>query len=172
MWTRWPRRKSENWVFEGAECSPGETRCLIRLSRGGGDAVVVREYDLKAKRPAADGFSLPEAKRTPAYLDDDTVLFATALDGELTTSGYARIVKQWQRGEPLAAAKMLYRRTGQRCGVSPAVFHAKDGDVGVVIRAVSFFETEYFLVGNGDGRRSCHCRYRPICKRHDRRRRI
>src|SRR6185437_7269906 len=41
------KTEKENWVFKGAECSPGEVRCLIRLSRGGGDAVVVREYDLK-----------------------------------------------------------------------------------------------------------------------------
>src|SRR5580704_6895209 len=33
------KAEKENWVFAGAECSPGETRCLIRLSRGGGDAV-------------------------------------------------------------------------------------------------------------------------------------
>src|SRR3569833_1814208 len=52
----------ENWVFKGSECSPGQLRCLIRLSRGGGDAVVVREYDLKAKKLAADGFRLEEAK--------------------------------------------------------------------------------------------------------------
>src|SRR5471030_1976662 len=45
------KAEKENWVWEGVECSPGETRCLIRLSRGGGDAVVIREYDLKAKKP-------------------------------------------------------------------------------------------------------------------------
>ncbi len=88
----------ENWVFKGAECSPGETRCLIRLSRGGGDAVVMREYDLKAKHLATDGFAMAEAKTDASYLDDDTVLFATARDGE-TTSGYARIVKFWRRGQ-------------------------------------------------------------------------
>src|ERR1019366_8599611 len=59
----------ENWVFKGAECSPGEVRCLIRLSRGGGDAVVVREYDLKAGALASDGFQLPEAKIDASYLD-------------------------------------------------------------------------------------------------------
>ncbi len=50
MWTRWPKAEGENWVFKGASCSPGETRCLISLSRGGGDAAVVREYDLKARK--------------------------------------------------------------------------------------------------------------------------
>ena len=41
------KSESENWVFKGAACAPGETRCLIKLSRGGGDAVVTREYDIK-----------------------------------------------------------------------------------------------------------------------------
>ena len=100
------KAEKENWVFGGAECSPGQMRCLIRLSRGGGDAVVIREYDLNAKRFAADGFQLPEAKTDASYLNDQTVLFATAKDGA-TDSGYARIIKQWKRGEPLAAAKTL-----------------------------------------------------------------
>ena len=29
------------------------------------------------------------------------------------------------------------------------MFHAEGGEIGVVIRAVTFFETEYFLLGNG-----------------------
>src|ERR1700761_5219131 len=101
------KTEKENWVFKGAECSPGEVRCLIRLSRGGGEAVVTREYDLKAKKLATDGFSLPEAKADASYLDDDTVLFSTARDGE-TTSSYARIAKQWKRGTPISAAVTLY----------------------------------------------------------------
>ena len=28
----------ENWVWEGADCSPSLKRCLLKLSRGGGDA--------------------------------------------------------------------------------------------------------------------------------------
>jgi prolyl oligopeptidase len=139
----------ENWVFMGAECSPGEVRCLIQLSRGGGDAVVVREYDLRAKVLARDGFSLPEAKSDASYLDDDTVLFCTAKDGQ-TTSGYARIVKKWKRGTPVASATVLYEGQTADVGASPATFHTAQGDIGLVIRSVSFFESEFFLVG-GDG---------------------
>ena len=101
------KAEKENWVFEGAECSPGQTRCLIRLSRGGGDAVVIREYDLKAKKFATDGFSLPEAKSDATYLNDDTVLFTTAKDGA-TKSGYARIVRQWKRGSPSPPPGLVY----------------------------------------------------------------
>ena len=139
------KAEKENWVFKGSECSPGQTRCLIRLSRGGGDAVVIREYDLKAKSLANDGFSLPEAKSDVAYLDDDTVLFATAKDGE-TTSGYARIVKQWRRGQQLAAAKTLYEGETGDVASAPATFHTKQGNTGLVVRAVSFFESDYFVL--------------------------
>jgi prolyl oligopeptidase len=142
------KTEKENWVFKGAECSPGEVRCLIRLSRGGGDAVVIREYDLKAKRLATDGFAMPEAKTDASYLDDDTVLFATAKDGE-TSSGYARIVKQWRRGTPLASAKTLYEGETGDVASAPATFHTKQGNTGLVIRAVSFFESDYFVLENG-----------------------
>ncbi len=140
--------EAQNWVFKGADCAPAETRCLISLSRGGGDAVVIREFDLKTKAFVAGGFAVPEAKTDASYLDDDTVLFATALDGQ-TSSGYARIVKQWRRGQPLAAAGILYEGQAGDVASAPATFHAEGGGIGVAVRAVSFFETEYFLIGKG-----------------------
>jgi len=146
------KSEKENWVFEGAECAPKETRCLIRLSRGGGDAVVVREYDLKAKKLAADGFSLKEAKSDASYLDDDTVLFASDFGkGSLTNSGYARIVKLWKRGTPVSSAKTIYEGKAEDVLVSPATFHTKEGDFALAIRAVSFFENEYYAVDAAKG---------------------
>ena len=86
--------EKENWVWEGADCAPALRHCLINLSRGGGDAVVVREFDLGSKTFMKDGFALAEAKTTITYLDDDTVLFGTDFGpGSMTTSGYPRIVK-------------------------------------------------------------------------------
>lgn len=35
---------------------------MVELSRGGGDAVVIREYDLIKKEFVENGFTLPEAK--------------------------------------------------------------------------------------------------------------
>jgi prolyl oligopeptidase len=146
------KAEKENWVFEGAECGPRQTRCLIRLSRGGGDAEVVREYDLKARHMASDGFTLPEAKTDVSYLDDDTVLFGTDFGkGTLTSSGYARIVKLWKRGTQVAAAKTLYEGQVSDVAVSPATFHTSQGDFGVVIRAVSFFESEYYALDAAKG---------------------
>ena len=139
------KAEKENWVFKGAECGPKETRCLIRLSRGGGDAVVIREYDLKAKALATDGFALPEAKSDASYLDDDTVLFATAKDGE-TSSGYARKVRLWARGQAIADAPLLYEGAREDVLAAPMTAHTKEGNAAFVVRAVSFFETEHFAV--------------------------
>ena len=54
--------EKENWVWKGAQCSSTLTRCLVNLSRGGGDAVVVREFDPASKSFVKDGFTLSEAK--------------------------------------------------------------------------------------------------------------
>jgi len=94
--------EGENWVWKGAECSPSLKRCLLHLSRGGGDAVVVREFNLGTRAFVSDGFRLEEAKSSITWLDEDSVLFGTDFGpGSMTTSGYPRIVKLWRRGEPL-----------------------------------------------------------------------
>ena len=146
------KAESENWVFKGSSCAPGETRCLVRLSRGGGDAVVVREYDLASMKLMEGGFSLPEAKVNLEYLDGDTILFGTAKDGE-TNSGYARTVKLWKRGTPIASAPLVYEGTKEDVLVAPMVFHTKEGSFPFVVRAVSFFESEYFAVEGGKVRK-------------------
>lgn len=104
------RDEHENWVWAGAAClRPDDTRCLVKLSRGGADANVVREYDLAARRFVGNGFALPEAKTDIDWLDIDTVLVATDFGaGSLTESGYPRVVKRWHRGQPLAQASTVF----------------------------------------------------------------
>ena len=111
------KAENENWVWKGADClrpdSPGKPyrHCLLSLSRGGADAAVEREFDLIDKRFVADGFVLPEAKSRSDWLDADTLWVATDYGaGSLTTSGYARIVKLWKRGMPLAEAQTVYEQ--------------------------------------------------------------
>jgi prolyl oligopeptidase len=42
--------ENENWVFKNSNCrEPAFDRCLIELSRGGADAVTMREFDLNTK---------------------------------------------------------------------------------------------------------------------------
>ncbi len=136
--------EKENWVWKGSQCAPSEKRCLINLSRGGGDAVVVREFDLTAKAFVANGFFLKEAKSDVTLVDDDTVLFGTDFGpGSMTTSGYPRIVKVWKRGEKIEDAKII--KEGKDTDVSVSGFTLIDDGhhVPAIVRGVSFFEAEY-----------------------------
>lgn len=134
----------ENWVWKGAECTPSLSRCLVSLSRGGGDAIVVREFDPVRLAFIADGFTLPEAKSSVTYQGEDSILFGTDFGkGSLTSSGYPRIVKLWRRGEPIEKAKTLFE--GKVEDVASQGTAVNDGDKRetFIVRAVSFFETEY-----------------------------
>ena len=139
--------EKENWVWKGAETAPSLQHCLVRLSRGGGDAVVVREFDLGAKSFLKDGFTLPEAKSDITYLDEDTVLFGTDFGpGSKTTSGYPNVVKLWKRGTPMADAKTVY--TGQLSDVGSAatVMHGPGQNISLMERSITDFTTEYYYV--------------------------
>jgi prolyl oligopeptidase len=143
--------EQENWVWSGADCAPSLRHCLIQLSRGGGDAVVVREFDLRSRSFMKDGFRLTEAKSSITYLDEDTVLFGTDFGpGSLTQSGYPRIVKLWKRGEPLTAARTLYEGKADDVGVNGVVFHGPAGTMGLIQRDITFFTSEYYyMLPNG-----------------------
>ena len=143
------KAEKENWVWKGAECSPsGRPYCLVSLSRGGGDAVVIREFDLGRKRFVTDGFHLPEGKSNASYINDDTSIYYADGKGPLTKSGYPRQVKFWKRGD-LAVGHVVYDGKPEDVLSAPAIFHNDRGDdVALVIRAVSFFESEYYIFGN------------------------
>src|SRR6202789_662459 len=140
----------ENWVWKGADCAPALKHCLVSLSRGGGDADVVREFDLGTKSFMKDGFNLAEAKSAITYLDEDTVLVGTDFGpGSMTTSGYPNVVKLWKRGTTMADAKTIF--TGKLSDVSSAgvVMRQPSGTIALVQRGVSFFEAEYYLLQPG-----------------------
>ena len=104
------RADDEKWVWAGATViEPEFTRALVDLSRGGSDAVIVREFDMETREFITDGFELPEAKSQIGWEEPDTVLVGTDFgDVSLTESGYPRIVKRWHRGTPLSDAETIF----------------------------------------------------------------
>ena len=83
------RAEGESWVYKGhtlyrpRDGSP-PTRTLMELSRGGADAVVLREFDIVAKRfvpPSEGGFVVPEAKTRVAWQSADVLLIGTQFPG-------------------------------------------------------------------------------------------
>lgn len=141
--------QNESWVWKGAECLPPEfTRCLVRLSRSGGDAIVVREFDLPSKSFVVGGFDVPEAKTEIRWVDYNTVLIATNWgQGSLTRAGYPRKVKVWTRGQSLREARTVYEGDGSDVSVTPVVYAAPDRRVErFVVRGFNTFNNEVFYV--------------------------
>ncbi len=145
--------EGENWVWKGATClPPAYTRCMVSLSRGGGDAVVVREFDTTTKRFVTDGFALPEGKQWLAWLDADHLLVATPHAGGMKNSaGYPRTIRIWKRGEPLEKARTIFTGAETDAFVFPVVAHDPDGGhEAFVVQAPDFFhQTVYHLGADG-----------------------
>ena len=139
--------EKENWVWKGYDpLFPKYDRCLLLLSRGGGDAVVVREFDLKSKSFVTGGFYIPEAKTETAWRDRDTLYVGTDFGpGSLTTSGYPRIIKEWKRGTPLIQAKLVFEGKAEDVAVSPAVVHDHGHTYEFMSRGVTFFTSQEFI---------------------------
>jgi len=140
--------EKENWVWKGAQVRyPDYTRALVHLSRGGGDAVVVREFDLAAKAFVAGGFTLAEAKSVVAWHDRDSIYVATDFGADsMTDSGYPRVVKLWGRGTPLARASVVYEGRRTDVGASPVVSDEVGFHMEFIVSGITTFTSEGFLI--------------------------
>ena len=139
--------EKESFVFHGATCLyPRYDRCLVRLSRGGGDAAIVREFNVAKKSFVEGGFALAEAKSTATWKDENTLFVATDFGaGSLTQSGYPRIVKEWKRGTPLANATVIFEADPSHVrAMCERTFHGERHH-DVCSRAVDFERHEVFV---------------------------
>ncbi|MCE2989381.1 MAG: prolyl oligopeptidase family serine peptidase [Burkholderiales bacterium] len=152
------RDEKENWVWRGANCRfPDYNQCMISLSRGGADAVVVREWDLKTRSFVKGGFELKEAKGSVDWIDADTLFVQQAFAADLipntqTKSGYARQVRVWKRGTPITAAKVVFEGQVEDIGVSGSQTEQKGYPTEQYIRrGVTFFTSETYWVDRKNG---------------------
>ncbi|MCY3542174.1 MAG: prolyl oligopeptidase family serine peptidase [Gammaproteobacteria bacterium] len=146
------KSEDENWVWADANiCRPECTKALVRLSRGGGDAIVVREFNLLSKDFVSDGFFVPEAKTHVTWAGPNRVLIGTDFgEGTLTDSGYPMTMREWDRGSLLEDAREYYR--GQSSDVyvyswADPFTNFRDYFVG---RATDFFNDEFFVYRNNE----------------------
>jgi prolyl oligopeptidase len=139
--------ENEKWAWKGANCLyPEYTRCLVSLSRGGADAVEVREFDTVKKDFVKGGFVLPESKGGVDWRDLDNLYIARDFGpGTLTTSGYPRIVKEWKRGTPMSEAKVSFEGKESDVGVGAYVVNEKARSYERLERNITFWESEAFI---------------------------
>lgn len=153
------KEENESWVYKGHvlnDITAASSRTLLQLSRGGSDAVVIREFDLLTKTfvNAEDGgFVLPEAKSRVSWLDDDTLLVGTDFgDGSsLTDSGYPRVIHVWRRGTQLASSERVF--SGEKTDVSVSGYASSH--CGHVFewrsRSLTFYTSTYSVRKGDDG---------------------
>ena len=100
----------EDWFWNSAmTLPPHHDRAIIRLSHGGSDAVVLREWDVAAQLFIEGGFALDERMSEVDWLDRDTLLLMSTLDGDahVTRCGKARTVRLWRRVSAVEEASVL-----------------------------------------------------------------
>ena len=136
-----------DWVWKGATTfPPAHDRALLKLSRGGGDAVVLREFDLVARAFVNGGFHLPEAKSSADWLDADTLILSSALgEGMATESGYARTIRRWARGTDPLAAPVVFEIPADHMGAWCGVDRSAESERVVFLDQIGFFDVAVHL---------------------------
>lgn len=142
------KTENENWVWKGASLlRPDYQRALITLSRGGADANITREFDLKTRSFVADGFELPESKGSVSWIDIDHLFVSTDFgDASMTDSGYPRMAKLWKRGTPIEQAKLVYEGKQEDMSVGAVHDDSPGFERNFVTRNIAFYNDELFLV--------------------------
>jgi prolyl oligopeptidase len=142
------KAEGENWVWSGAEClGPAYRRCLVKLSRGGADATVVREFDTQSKSFVKDGFQVSEAKTRVEWIDADTLFIGSDFGpGSLTDSGYPRVIKRWRRGQPLADAVTVFEAQSKDVSAHVSVDLTPGFERTQFARMVDFYASREFLL--------------------------
>jgi prolyl oligopeptidase len=139
--------EGEDWVWRGAVTLPGtHDRAIVLLSRGGSDAVVLREFDLATRGFVPDGFHLPEAKSTVDWLDRDTLLLASPLGpGMSTRTGYPRTIRRWQRGSDPLAAPVVFETREDFAGAWAQVDREDDEERVWFVEKPGFLEANVWI---------------------------
>jgi len=142
--------EEKNWVYKGSNCFDGNyDRCLLSLSDGGKDAIEMREWNHYTQSFVENGFVIPESRTGISWKDINNINIATNWgEDSLTESGYPYIVKSLQRGQKLTEAKQIFTGNKTDVGVFPFSTKLDDKTLNMVVRSITFFESEYFWIPN------------------------
>ena len=89
----------------------------------------MREFDPQDAQTSRRRLHAAAAKSSAAYVDEDTILFATDFGpGTMTKSCYPRIVKLWHRGQTIADAKTVFEVGADDISVRDVVLHGPGGE--------------------------------------------
>ena len=100
----------------------------------------------KISIPIDNGFYVPESKGNAAFVDKNTLILSSDFgENTMTTSGYPRQVKLWERGTLLKDAKLLFEVEPEDVLAAGYVMRDKSINYNLVVRYVSRDEVYYFV---------------------------
>jgi prolyl oligopeptidase len=140
------KAEGKNWIWKGAAClKPAQTLCLVHLSNGGSDAVEIREFDTATGAFVEGGFHFPNGKQNISWIDRDTLIASREwTPGEVTTSGYAYVVKIVKRG---AEPREVFRGAKTDVQDGGRVLEGDHGADGVlIVQGLTFYRREVSLM--------------------------
>jgi prolyl oligopeptidase len=134
----------------GGGGGPIVTRTLLSLSRGGSDAVHIKEFDLTSKSFVTDQpFHLPEAKTRASYKSRNVLLVGSDFGPDtVTDSGYPKQVREWVRGTDIEQAPIVFE--GEKTDVSVGMYIVDERTWGgniyeVQYRSLTFYTSKYWI---------------------------
>ncbi|QLI82943.1 S9 family peptidase [Chitinibacter fontanus] len=137
-----------DWHLAGIDhCTQQPHRCLLSLSIAGGDACVVREYDLATQAFVLGGFEFPLSKSQISWRDPDSVFVCPAWDeDQITQAGYSREVVLLYRGQDWSDAASLMVLPEHIVKVAAWRFLDADATpLDIVEVSRDFYRRNYFL---------------------------
>jgi prolyl oligopeptidase len=118
----------------------------MRLSIGGKDAVVTREFDLVTKTFVENGFNTSESKQSSGWINENQIMIATDFgEGSMNESGYARQVKIWTRGENLEDVEVVFDGDYKKIFSFPFSSIRPDGNYYGILEGPTFFTKVLYL---------------------------
>ncbi|MCK5637606.1 MAG: S9 family peptidase [Flavobacteriaceae bacterium] len=141
-------KEGEKWAYKGATfLYPDYDRCILKLSRGGSDAVEMREYDLIKKDFVKDGFFVPQSKGSVSWIDKNTIILNSNFgEGTMTTSGYPRISKIWKRGTLMSEGKVLFEGNEKDLGIWGSSIDTPERQYIIVYQAITFYTSNVYIL--------------------------
>ena len=140
--------KGPNFLDYGVGQERRKDRCVIKLSDGGTDACVVREFDVTTKAFVPDEehpFVVPEGKNNFCWVDRDTAWVGHDFgEGTMSPSGYPLTVREWKRGQPLGEAREIWRGEPTDVVAAGMAYWDKGHRYKIWYRAATFYDTVHF----------------------------
>jgi prolyl oligopeptidase len=150
-----------SWVWKGSTALPRArdpmsdngrivTRALLSLSRGGSDAIHLKEFDLTLNEFVTDHpFNLPEAKIRASYKSRNVLMVGSDFGPDSQTdSGYPRTVREWVRGTDVNDAPIVFE--GEKTDVAVSGYVADERIWGgslwqIHSRSITFYTSKYWM---------------------------